>query len=185
MSQAPRAARRGLLLVAVLAILGAGVTVAVAASPHFKNGGTPTCRDTGTTLACTGTLAGLGNEALVIDLKADALATFGCGTPGNGKLSPGQNKIPFTATGSQTILPQDFDKNGNATFNVFAPQTPPPTPTPEEAGCANPNWQVKALTGIDFSNVELKISQGGVLLFTCTFLGQVPTNGSRVTLSCV
>jgi hypothetical protein len=157
---------------------------AVGASPHFKKGGTPTCSDTGTQLVCTGSLAGLGNETVFIDLSADAQGTFACVNPG-GNESPGQNKVPFKVA-STTVIPSSDIKNGNLTFRAAAPLTPP-TATAEQAGCPNPNWSTR-LTNLEFSNVRLVISQGptketATVLFTCTSPGAVPESGS-VTLSC-
>jgi hypothetical protein len=165
----------------VFVLCGVFSSVALGASPHFTKQGVPTCEDTGTSLACSGELVGLGNADLVISLRSDAVATFLCGAPGNNNVAAGQNKVPFTASGSQTI-PGSAIKNGRASFNVFAPTTPP-TATPEQAGCPNPNWHVIRANDIDFANINLTISQGGVLLFTCTYPGEVPEGGS-VTLSC-
>jgi hypothetical protein len=172
--------RRGWIAI-LCALVAGGVFAAVAvAAPHFKKGGTPTCRDTGNELVCTGTLAGLGNGDLVIDLQANAVASFECENRG-GNRAPGQNKIPFSAEGSQTIQDTEF-KNGNASFNVAAPEDPP-TPTAEEAGCPNGNWRAVRTSDIAFSDIRLTITQGGTLLFTCTRPGPVPSSGS-VTLSC-
>lgn len=157
--------------VGVLA-LTVGAAAALAASPHFKKGGGPTCIDNGTQLECTGSLAGLGNGDVDIVLTADAQASFACVNPG-GSESPGQNKVPFTATGSKHIPSQEV-KNGSLKFTVSAPTTPP-TATAEEAGCPNPNWSTR-LTSVEFANINLTISQGGVLLFTCTYSGPVPQN---------
>jgi hypothetical protein len=168
-------------LPAALVIVASLVVVAgaVAASPHFKKGGTPACRDTGTQLVCSGSLAGLGNEDVDIVLTADAQASFNCVNPG-GNEAPGQNKVPFTATGSQHFDASEI-KNGNLAFSVAAPTTPP-TATPQQAGCPNGQWSTR-LTQVDFANIRLTISQGGVLLFTCTRSGPVPN--TSVTLSCV
>jgi hypothetical protein len=173
--------RRGWIAI-LCALVAGGVFAAVAvAAPHFKKGGTPTCADEGDLLRCRGTLAGLGNENLVIDLQAHGEASFECENPG-GNRAPGQNKIPFTAEGSQTIQGSAI-KNGNATFNVAAPEDPPPTPTAEDAGCPNDNWKAVRVSDVAFSDINLTITQGGTLLFTCTRPGPVPSSGS-VTLSC-
>ena len=168
------------VVMATVAALAITATAAMAAA-HFKRGGEPTCRDTGNELVCRGSLAGLGNQDLVIDVSSDAVATFECRNRG-GQAAPGQNKIPFTATGSQTIQGSAI-KNGNATFSVTSPSSPP-SPTAEEAGCPNGNWRAVAVSDIQFSNVDLTISQGGQTLFNCTYPGTVPSDGSAVTLSC-
>ena len=172
----------GFIVIAAVVSLLAFSGVAVAAGAHFTKSGTPTCTDTGSRLVCSGELAGLGNQDLVLSLTSDAQATFLCGSPGSGNTAQGQNRIPFTASGSTTI-PGGAIKNGRTTFSVFAPATAPATPTPEQAGCPNKNWQVIGTSDVDFANVRLTISQGG-LLFTCTYPGVVPEGGT-VTLSCV
>jgi hypothetical protein len=157
-------------------------SVAWAANPHFRRGGTPTCQDTGTLLVCSGKLAGLGNADLVIDLSSNAEASFACGNPGRrSHQAPGINKVPFTATGSETVSADEI-KNGNATFTVFAPQTPPSIPSSAEI-CPNGNWTTVTLSGIDFSDITLTITQE-TLLFTCVRPGPVPTDGTSVTLTC-
>ena len=173
--------RRTWLIVAAVAAVTCGIVTSVAAAAHFTKKGAPTCIDTGTVLTCSGELAGLGNENLVVDLSSDALATFLCGTPGNANTAPGANKVPFEAGGSQTIIGGAI-KNGRALFSVSAP-TEPPTATAEQAGCPNARWQVISTTDIDFANVELVIAQGGVTLFTCTYRGEVP-DSLRVALAC-
>lgn len=167
----------------VLATAGAcGILASAAMAAHFTKKGAPACTDTGTTLVCSGELAGLGNEDLVIDLTSDAQATFLCGTPGNGKTAPGANKVPLQVGGSQTISGGAI-KNGRAAFSVSAPGEAP-TATPQEAGCPNGNWQVIRIVDIDFADVVLTIQQAGATLFTCTYPGEVP-EGQTVTLSCV
>jgi hypothetical protein len=156
--------------------------VAIAASPHFTRNGSPVCTDTGSVLTCTGELVGLGNQDLVLALSSRAEATFLCGAPGNANTAPGQNKIPFQAGGSQTI-DGDAIKNGRASFSVSAPENPPPTPTPQQAGCPNKNWQVVGSGDIDFTDPVLTITQGS-LLFTCRYSGTVPEGGT-VSLTCV
>jgi hypothetical protein len=151
---------------------------ATAASPHFKNSGTPVCRDAGTTIECKGALAGLGNADVVFRLSADGLASFACVNPG-GNEAPGQNKVPFTASSVTTISAGDI-KNGNLAFNVSAPQTPP-TATAAEAGCPNGNWSTR-LTEVSFSNVRLVIEQpAGTVIFTCTRTGAVTGTFQQLT----
>ena len=59
--------RRTFIGLTVVLVVGMIATAALASSPHFKKGGTPSCTFSGTTsipVTCTGTLAGLGNEDL-------------------------------------------------------------------------------------------------------------------------
>ena len=149
----------------------------LAASPHFTKGGTPRCTDIGTQLVCTGELAGLGNQDLVINVSSTALVQVNCVNPG-GNEAPGQNKVTRAVSGTQTI-PGSAIKNGRAKFSVTT--TAPSAPSAKEAGCPNPNWTPRVVA-VTFSDVSLQIFQGGQLLFTCT-AASVPENGS-VTLNC-
>lgn len=172
-------ARGWFIILLVVAASGALASAAFAA--HFTRNGAPACTDTGTVLTCTGELAGLGNQDLVIEVTSDAEATFLCGAPGNGNTAPGANKVPFEAGGSQTISGGAI-KNGRAKFSVSAP-TEPPDPTATEIGCPNAKWRVIGVQDIDFADVVLTISQDE-LLFTCTYPGEVP-EGQKVELSCI
>jgi hypothetical protein len=169
-------------MILALSLLVASVMAqpAVAASPHFKKGGVPQCRDTGTLLECKGALAGLGNEDVTFILEADGLGTFACVNPSTKKEPQGQNKVPFTASSTTTIDAEDL-KNGSLAFNVKAPD-PLPTATAAEAGCPNGNWSTR-LKDVEFSNVSLEIQQPtGTTIFTCSRSG--PVTSSFVTLSC-
>ncbi len=166
---------RRILIVAVLAA-GTALFVApmaTAQGQHFTKRGVPVCTDIGTQLRCTGELAGLGNEDLVIDVTSDALVQANCVNPG-GNEAPGQNKVLREASG-QTVIQGSAIKNGRARFTTTT--DPVAAPTAEEAGCPNPNWTTRVVS-VTFSNVVVTISQGGEVLFTCT-AASIPENGSR------
>jgi len=175
-----------LLLVAIV-VIGVSATAAFAASPHFKHGGTPTCTISGsgtnsTSTTCTGSLAGLGNEDVVLETTVSGFAVYQCQNQG-GNTAPGQNKVLVGPTTTPTIIPGDEIKNGNLTFTTNpAELSAPATVTGAEAGCPNPNW-----TGVNptltVTDIELTISQGGVLLFTCTASNPEGLTGT-VALSC-
>ena len=67
-----------------------------------------------------------------------------------------------------TDIPSSAIKNGNLTFTtnpvVLAAAN---TVSGAAAGCPNPNWTGVSPT-LTLTNVQLDISQGGVLLFHCT-----------------
>ncbi len=149
----------------------------LAASPHFTNGRSPVCTDLGTQLRCSGELAGLGNQDLVINLSADASVQANCVNPG-GNEAPGQIKVVRDVGGTQ-FIPGSAIKNGRAKFTVTT--NAPTAPSAKEAGCPNGNWTTR-IVAVTFSNVVLTISQGGELLFTCD-AARVPENGS-VRLDC-
>ena len=170
---------RRILVVSVLA-LGTALFVAPTATAqgqHFTKQGVPVCTDLGTQLRCTGELAGLGNEDLVIQVTSDALVAVNCVNKG-GNEAPGQNKVLRTASGTTTI-PGSAIKNGRARFTTTT--NPVAAPSATEAGCPNPNWRTRVVS-VTFSNVVVTISQGGELLFTCS-AASVPENGS-VRLAC-
>src|SRR5215207_11040123 len=112
-----------------LIIVGLTAAVAVAANVHFKPK-SPTFTDNGTTLTATGSLAGLGNEDLVVTVTATGSgATTGVNPAGNS--APGQNKVAVSVTGTQTILASEI-KNGTVAFSVTTAE--PRQPTGTEAG---------------------------------------------------
>jgi hypothetical protein len=167
----------------VIALHGQGY----AASPHFKRGGVPVCTFSGTTsisVACTGTLAGLGNDDLELDLSVSGFALYQCQNAG-GNTAPGQNRVLVGPATSTTAIPADAIKNGNLTFTTNpATLTAAPTVSAAIAGCPNANW-----TGVNpvltLTSISLVIEQPpGTAIFTCTKSNE---NGltSPVTLDCV
>jgi hypothetical protein len=170
----------------ILAVFGLAATAAYAASPHFKHGGEPVCTITGggtsQTVTCTGSLAGLGNEDLVVESTVSGFAVYQCQNQG-GNIAPGQNKVLEGPQTVPTVIPSSAIKNGNVTF-VTNPNTleAAPTVSAEQAGCPNPNW-----TGVNptltLTSITLTISQGGVTLFTCTASNPEGLSG-QVALAC-
>src|SRR2546428_7312113 len=149
--------RRLLVAVSVVgALLVLTVPAALAASPHFKKGGEPVCTFSGTTsipVTCTGTLAGLGQENLRVDLSVSGSAVYQCQN-GGGNIAAGQNKVPVGPATSSTSFPASAIKNGNLTFTTNpATLTAAPTVSGATAGCPNPNWTgvnpILTLTTID------------------------------------
>jgi hypothetical protein len=86
------------LVAAVSAVFALAATSAVAANAHFVSG--PTCTQTSTsTLECAGKVAGLGNTAIFVVVRAPA----GC-TNNGGNTPPGQQNFisgPFTTPNGQ------------------------------------------------------------------------------------
>jgi hypothetical protein len=173
-------------LVLAMALLAFGATAAVAASAHFKHGGSPICTVTSggssSSTVCNASLAGLGNGDLVINVTVSGSAVYQCQN-GGGNTAPGQNRVLVGPVTAPTTIPADQIKNGTVTFTTNpAVLTAPSTVTGAEAGCPNPNW-----TGVNpaltTTSIEMTIAQGGVTLFDCTASNPNGLNGS-VALTC-
>jgi len=170
------------LPVAAAAVVIAAVGVE-ASNVHFKANSGPSFTDNGLTLTAGGTLAGLGNTDLRVDLSATGNPTATCTNPSGGNQPPGQNPAAVTLTGSQAI-PASAVKNGNVAFGVTT--SPPVSPIPGAPGCPSSRW-TETITDVSFTSATITVEQpvGTVVLTaTCTFSpptsnGSVP--GSQVT----
>jgi hypothetical protein len=174
------------ILVLALGLLLVTAQTSLAASPHFKKGGEPVCTVSGSgatrSTTCSASLAGLGMETLVINVTVSGFAVYQCQNQG-GNTAPGQNKVLVGPVTAPTTIPADQIKNGNVSFTTNpAVLTAPGTVTGAEAGCPNPNW-----TGVNptltLTDISMTITQGGVLLFTCTASDPNGLSG-RVPLTC-
>ena len=159
------------ILFSVLLAITFSAQSAVATSAHFKKGGSPTCTITyngsSASTTCTATLAGLGNADVHIVTTVSGFAVYQCQN-GGGNTAPGQNRVLEGPASAPTDIPSSAIKNGNLTFTtnpvVLAAAN---TVSGAAAGCPNPNWTGVSPT-LTLTNVQLDISQGGVLLFHCT-----------------
>jgi hypothetical protein len=178
--------RKALVVLLVPLTLGLVANAAMAASPHFKRGGSPTCTvstsGSMSSTVCSASLAGLGNATLVINVTVGGEAVYLCQNNG-GQTAPGQNRVLVGPVTSPTTIPADQIKNGNVSFTTNAAVlTAPTTVTGAEAGCPNPNW-----TGVNpvltTTSITMTIEQGGVLLFTCSASNPNGLSGT-VALTC-
>lgn len=171
------AAVLGFVMAATMTILGQNV--------HLKGGANaePTFTDMGLTLNAAGSLAGLGNDDVVVTLSATAAATSTCTNQG-GNQAPGQNPAEVTVSGSQSI-PASEIKNGNVAFNVTT--VAPVSPIPGAPGCPNSNW-TQVITDLSFTSATITVEQPAetvVLTVQCTF-SEPTTNGAvpRANVTC-
>jgi hypothetical protein len=174
-------------LVLAVTLFAFSATAALAASPHFKHGGSPVCNVSGagtnsSSTTCTASLAGLGGGDLVIRTTVSGSAVYQCQN-GGGNIAPGQNRVLVGPVTAPTTIPSDQIKNGNVTFTTNpAVLTAPSTVSGSAAGCPNANW-----TGVNptliTTSITMTISQAGSLLFTCSASDPGGLSG-RVALSC-
>jgi hypothetical protein len=152
-------------------------TAAYAQNVHLKPPKSdPSFIDQGLTLKTSGTLAGLGNGDVVIDMLAHANATAICTNPGGGTQPPGQNPAPVTV-GGQTVIPAAEIKNGTTSFTVTT--TAPTSPIAGAPGCPNVNW-TEEITDLLFTDATITVQQPAgttVLTVSCTF-SPATSNGS-------
>jgi hypothetical protein len=156
-------------------------------SVHLKGGpdAKPNFTDNGLSLTASGSLSGLGNEDIVVNLSATGNPTATCTNPSGANQPPGRNPAPVTLTGSQAIPASEL-KNGNVSFTVTT--APPTTPIPGAPDCPNPQW-TETITDVAFTTATIIVDQPAstvVLTVACSFSpatsnGAVP--GSTVTCS--
>jgi hypothetical protein len=143
-------------LVAALAVLALFAGTALAQSGHFV--GTPTCTDQGTTVECTGKVAGLGGTTFEITVEAEGTASVTCTNPA-GNVAPGQS---FTTTLAGTSGPLATPRNGQFRFNVESD-----TPTAPPGSCPNPKWTA-TVTDVEFGDATITLTEDGTVSDTIT-----------------
>jgi hypothetical protein len=137
--------------VAALSLLTTFGSAAFAQAGHFV--GTPTCRDIGTQVQCTGKVAGLGGTTFTITVSAPGTATVTCTNPA-GNVAPGQN---FSTTVTGTSGPFATPRNGQARFTVTsdAPTAPP-------GSCPNPMWTA-TVTDVTFGPATVTLFEDSTI----------------------
>jgi hypothetical protein len=139
------------------------------ASVHLKGGkrSAPTFVDSGLTLSALGSLSGLGNGDIVVNLSAVGQPHATCANPGSGAHEPaGQNPVEVTLTGTQAI-PSSEIKNGSVQFSLSSGAPDQPVGAPD---CPSSQW-TETIHDVSFSSATIIVTQGGstVLSLGCTF----------------
>jgi hypothetical protein len=145
--------RRYLVAAAVtVAALLALPAFASAQAGHFV--GTPTCKDIGTQVRCSGKVAGLGGTTFTLTVAAPGTATVTCTNPA-GNVAPGQS-FSFTAAGSSGPLPTP--RNGSFRFTNLTTNAP----TAPAGSCPNPMWTA-TVTDVQFTTATVSLFEDSTL----------------------
>jgi hypothetical protein len=137
--------------VAALSLLTAFGGTAFAQSGHFV--GTPVCTDEGTTVECSGKVAGLGGTTFTITVTATGTASVTCTNPG-GNVAPGQS---FTTTVAGSSGPFPTPRNGQARFTLESV-----APTAPAGSCPNPMWTA-TVTDVAFTDATITLREDGTV----------------------
>jgi hypothetical protein len=165
--------RRNLLIAAVVGIVAAISTVALAATTfnaaaapqgtHVQTG-TPSCTPSGTTVTCSSyELAGVGNTNATATLSATYSATVVC-INGGGNPSDSQHQGTFTSTSTSGSL---SPKNGRLTVPSLSATAPSQQQFLAQQSCPNPNWTPTIPGGITLSSFTYTLHFEG---FTGNFI---------------
>lgn len=133
-------------IIAVAALMVSMASVALAQNPHFV--GQVRFTDLGTTLNVTGSIAGLGNQNIDVEVIASGTASITCTNPG-GNVAPGQSKT-ITAIGTVANLEP---KNGRVNFNVTTEE-----PVAPSNACPNAQW-TPTIVDVVFTSVTVNVYQ--------------------------
>lgn len=125
------------------------VTSAVAQSGHFVRA--QTCEDVGTTVQCSGKVAGLGGTTFEITVEADGIASVRCRNPG-GNVAPGQD-FEFDAAG--TSGPLATPRNGQYVYEVETS-----SPTAPARSCPNDSWDAEVVD-VEFTEATVVLTEDG------------------------
>ena len=145
--------KRYLVFAVVAAAVLALPSVASAQSGHFVQ--TQTCTDEGTTVECSGKVAGLGGTTFEITVEADGIASVECTNPG-GNVAPGQDTA-VTVAGTTDPLPTPRNGQFRYTLATDDPEPLPPTPT-----CPNAQW-TPDIVDVTFTTATITLLEDGVV----------------------
>jgi hypothetical protein len=147
----------GIIAVLSLLVTAFAAVPVLAQSGHFV--GTPTCRDIGTQVQCSGKVAGLGGTTFTINVSATGTASVTCTNPG-GNVAPGQS---FTTTATGTSGPLATPRNGQFQFRNLTTNTPAAPP----GSCPNPMWTA-TVTDVTFTDATLTLLEDSTVSDTIT-----------------
>ncbi len=140
----------GIIAVLSLLVTAFAAVPVLAQAGHFV--GTPTCRDIGTQIQCSGKVAGLGGTTFDIVASATGTASVTCTNPA-GNVAPGQS---FTTTSTGSLGPTPTPRNGQFQFRNLTSATP----TAPAGSCPNPMWRA-TVTDVQFTTATLTLLEDG------------------------
>ena len=132
-------------------------------------------------LIATGVFTGLGGytEGVNVILAANGIAVVTCTNQG-GNQAPGQNPN-VSASGDQSVGPQDITKKGTAPMDVTAKPGPI---TGTEGGCPNDNWNAQ-IVDVLWTNATISVYDTATndLLLEKNYICD-PTKQTSTSVSC-
>jgi hypothetical protein len=142
---------------AVLAFTAAVASAAVTwkAGPSVEFNGTSSA-------TATGEASGLGNQPAIATLTVEGTVTYTCINKG-GNVSPGQNPVPATGTGTQDL--GNSDHNGRGVLSITVSIDPADEVSGKVAGCPNGNWKGINPVSSGITSATLTIEQGGQVIY--------------------
>jgi hypothetical protein len=147
----------GIIAVLSLLVTAFAAVPVLAQSGHFV--GTPTCKDIGTQVQCSGKVAGLGGTTFQLDVAATGTASVTCTNPG-GNVAPGQS---FTTTTTGTSGPQPTPRNGSVNFRTLTTNAP----AAPAGSCPNSMW-TGTVTDVTFTTATISLRENGTISDTIT-----------------
>lgn len=136
---------------ATIGLVAAAPAAAFAQSGHFVQA--QDCRDVGTTVECSGKVAGLGGETFEITVAAEGRGTVECTNPG-GNVAPGQT---FDTTISGSSGPLETTRNGRFLYTVTTGE-----PVAPADACPNEQWTA-TVTDVEFTEATITLLEDGVV----------------------
>jgi hypothetical protein len=128
----------------------------VLAAVTWHSGPTVTFNGT-TSVTASGDGSGFGNQPAIATLTVNASVLYTCINKG-GNVSPGQNPVPETSSGSADL--GNADHNGRGVFNFTVSFTPQAEIDGKTAGCPNGNWKGVNPVSSGITGANLTITQG-------------------------
>ena len=162
--------KKKLFSILTVFLLTTMLTSTVSAGGNIKLSGAPTSRSP---LHLDGYLTGVGGykQGVTVELIGSGTPITLCTNQG-GNQAPGQNPPNIVTSGTDSIGPQDIQKNGKAVVDVEVEDLIGTTLPGDQGGCPNNTWSAE-ITDIAWTSAFVLVTNnanGNLLLrseFTC------------------